>query len=738
MGCTVNISLISAQAYLLSTAQAIYAVYITLLSNVLFSLFLRKLRLPRVKFALLASLSMGLYLLLFLTLALPFYSNFARALSWFFLASFGNQLFLWMNGELAIKHLDPARAQYYFSYLILSDELGALLAILLLKTYAPHLNLHQTLYAIVFLFGGILSVLIFHFVPKKNFEVKFTHKEVEPPVIEKKTLRTFLVSFSLLSFCLGAFKVGEDYFIKVVLREHVGSYEAIRNIVANYMMVASVLTIGGGALTGRWIARKHLSPTLLISAQTSVVFGMCLLCLFFPTFYFFIAFEIVRRLVQNCLYAPANQMILSSFVGDIRNRFRSVYSFYYFIAAGLALSFVFSFTQKMPTDLQLKTILLILIALLGVSLAILPKVRRSLTESLYAFVATGHKTASIIAVNLLSFLRPRGYRQEMDKLLTLTPKKILRKTIIMGLGYDHDDSSVDTIIKEFQSEKEEIQIAVLDALKISRNYKATQFMVKIIMAQEKSKSLRVRMNASAIVASIYGRKAIPFLLNGLEDSEPRIVANTLETLLAYKDKGLIPSFLKFVDSPYPRIRANALMGLASFKSTRATYLNTVREILKGKDLKMISSILYIIGKRRDDHFMKELEELNSSPLRKEEIIKASLAWVLTRRHDPKGFELMGEMLALPYEGSDPNSSVHLYSHLHFLSQLSRETRFDLIQYLVTHHVADRVFLTNMGNHLRHSIYDFHEEIEYFHMMVEELSKDSVDFKHLFKNDNLTV
>ena len=134
----------------------------------------------------------------------------------------------------------------------------------------------------------------------------------------------------------------------------------------------------------------------------------------------------------------------------------------------------------------------------------------------------------------------------MNKLLSLSPKKLLRKTIIVSLGYERQNASLETVMNEFQSDKEEIQLAVLDALKVAHQYKATQFMVKIIMAQERSKSLRVRMNATRIVAGIYGRRAIPFLLNGLEDPDPRIVANTLETLSIYKDKALLPYFMKFL------------------------------------------------------------------------------------------------------------------------------------------------------------------------------------------------
>ena len=46
------------------------------------------------------------------------------------------------------------------------------------------------------------------------------------------------------------------------------------------------------------------------------------------------------------------------------------------------------------------------------------------------------------------------------------------------------------------------------------------------------------MNAAKMIAALYGRRAIPFLLNGLTDEDERIVANTLEVLSVFKDPSL--------------------------------------------------------------------------------------------------------------------------------------------------------------------------------------------------------
>jgi HEAT repeat protein len=710
LGCAVNISVISSQALLLSTAQPVYTLYLALACNLLFSAFLNKIHLTKIKFSHFSAMAMGVYLVLNFALSFHFASDFIRALLWFFLSTLGNRFFLWMTSELALQHLDPARAQSSFSYLAMADEIGSLAAVISLKAYGSRLTTDLTLDGVSLLFLAGLAFVAFQFFPKRNLEIHFTKKTVDPPLIEKKIFRGFVILFVLVSTSLGVFKVTEDYLIKVVMKQELVSYQAIRDMTANFMFCANVLTISLTLGLGRLIEQKRLSPMWMFSFQTLVMVAFCLACLIYPQLYLFLVFDVVRRVVQNCFYSPANQMILSSFIGEFRNRLRSYYNLYYYTVTGIVLAVAFSYTQRFVYSVQLKILLGVLLATLGLSLGMLKRLGRSLKDVMYAFVQSGHKTASIIAVNMLSFLRPKGYGMEMNKLLAQSPKKLLRKIIIVGLGYDGKRDSLDAVMNEFKSDKEEIQMAVLEALKAARNYQATQFMVKIIMAQERANSLRVRMNASLIVAGIYGRKAIPFLLNGLEDPDPRIVANTLETLSIYKDKALLSYFRHFSQSENYRVRANALMGLAPFKSTREQYRITVKNTLIGQDLPMISSVLYVIGKMKDSYFKKELDNLKNSPLGKEEQIRSSLAWAFIQLNDQEGFELMEELLSLPYEEGKSLPA------LHFLSQLNRETRFDLIQHLVRQHLKDPETLANFGNHLRHSIFDFHEEIEYLHLL----------------------
>ena len=69
------------------------------------------------------------------------------------------------------------------------------------------------------------------------------------------------------------------------------------------------------------------------------------------------------------------------------------------------------------------------------------------------------------------------------------PSDVLRKTIILGLGNLDEQESTEVIFEQFHSEREEIQIAVLDALQTSTRYESIQFLANIMMARERSQTL---------------------------------------------------------------------------------------------------------------------------------------------------------------------------------------------------------------------------------------------------------
>jgi len=154
-----------------------------------------------------------------------------------------------------------------------------------------------------------------------------------------------------------------------------------------------------------------------------------------------------------------------------------------------------------------------------------------------------------------------------------------------------------------------------------------------------------------------------------------------------------------------------LMGLGGLRETRSEYRRVAEEALR--EPAMVPSLLYVIGKLKDSYFIPHLDGILNSPLKENPSVKACLAWALTKMENPTGYELFGEQIR---SGKTEGPGA---KWMHFFSQLPKETRFDVIRYLVTLPDQDPLFLKELGNGLRNSPFDFHEEIEYLHLVANQ-------------------
>jgi len=546
-----------------------------------------------------------------------------------------------------------------------------------------------------------------------NIEVQFSldrNKKEEKIKIDKKTYERFSLFFVIMIVLFGIFKVTQSYVVKVVLKDTLVSYEAISEMIATYVLISGVATIIISWLIGKLVKVKHLSPVSMFGFYVFFSLIAASVCLVKGTIYFFVTLEIVRRVFERSLYQPADQMTISSFIGAYRHRFKSIQNFFYYTLIPVPFAILFSIPAVQSSPYQKQGILILIISSLILLLAALIFFKKKYRDLLYSFIKSGHKTAATMAIQALSFLKPRRYEDFLINLLKMSPKKILRKNIILSLGYSPEQATVDIITKEFDSQREEIQLAVLDALFVSRDYRAIQFMIDVVKVEEKPKSLRVRINATKMVAAIYGKKAIPFLLNGLRDTDSRVVANTLETLSIYQDKKLIQYFVDFKENSVPRVKANALLGLSYFSKTRKFYREEITKMLQGGNLNMKASALYVVGVKKDSFFRDYMFDIFVSPERDNILIKRNLAWALLRIDSKEAYELFDEMLTSKGEEA---------GIMHHFSQMEKEMRFDIVKYIASKHYSDPEKIMNIHNHFDKTKFDFSEEQIYFELIVRK-------------------
>lgn len=328
-----------------------------------------------------------------------------------------------------------------------------------------------------------------------------------------------------------------------------------------------------------------------------------------------------------------------------------------------------------------------------------------------------HEDAKRLVANMLSYVRPQDYLPRMQEILAGDPRRILHKTVVLGLGYSSDDSSIDFIRSELQSDKEEEQIAALHALTVSARFRAMQIMANLLRDKSSARTQRVPLSAMHLVAGIFGYKVVPFLLNGLDDFDPRVVKNTLDVLSYFRQRDSKPYFFRYVDAGTPCIRANALLGLAQFRELRSQIKMTIVEALKEDNTPLTASLLYVIGPIKDRGFPEEVARMYDDPmLRRHPALTNVLAWAMVINGDPRGLRLFNEIISLPEDAATHAGFLHFFA-------LSPETvRYDILRQFVGNGCSDLAAAERLCRRLEQSMYDFHEQVQYLKLCMRSFAR----------------
>ena len=722
-GAALNFGRLMSEAFILSKYPPWVALVVAGVGSLLFSVMLQKYDWERRKFATTATIATLGFAGAIAALATG--SGFAdvQALMWYFLIIVSTALHRWFAVEMIVRHVNPAHRESYFAFQGTAMEIGTILALTGTKTLRSNMEPDEAMLVTGIIYVVLAAYFALQFGPTANLEIKYEEgKATSPGLAErsKEIVKPFIGVFVVFSAFLGLLKSTESYLTTVVLKEELGSYQAIRDVMTDYYIIAAVLTIVVSLSVGWLLRQKHVSPVILMTTYLGAMLVFLLGAAAFGELEAFLALSMARRVFEGCLFAPSMQITFNSMAGASKKLLRTLRELFYFTVPGLPLTLVLGLISSWYAESHRTILMMMLLGFIVGALISMGVFRRRWITVLYQFVEKGRRAESVAAVQTLSYLRPLDYQKRMSNLLEEKPSDILRKTIILGLGNLDEQESTEVIFEQFHSEREEIQIAVLDALQTSTRYESIQFLANIMMARERSQTLRVRMNAAKMIAGLYGRRAIPFLLNGLTDEDERIVANTLEVLSVFKDPSLIRYFRERVESPTPRVMANALMGLAGYRSQRQLYLDVVSEVLNGFDPNLKVSVLYVIGNLKDKSFMSDLKALAASDRSEDEAVKRGLAWAFTCLDDTQGFDLFYELFAVPFDTSQKEP------YIHFFAQLDRGLRFDLLKYFAIRQRNNPGFMSNLIRKLTNSHFDFHEELQYLNILMASVEAQKSD------------
>lgn len=627
------------------------------------------------------------------------------------MAGLFSEMMRWGLYEMLERYVSPSKLGVVFSYQAMAQELGIVTAVGF-YAFFPHISLFQVSLTTTFAAIAILGILItflnprrleFHFIARKSKDFKFLDKAYQP----------IFLSFLLMGLFAGVFRMSQDNLVNDFFKSHTLNQIELQKIISTAMLVGSFLQMLAAFINGRVIEHHRVSPIKVIATTWTVHFIVGLGAILSQTLSGHILFLSMSKGLAG-FYYPALNRLSGSFKYLTGLTFKSNHIFGTIILAGIIFAFIPHGTMVLPTVLVITFLLVI-----G-QLFIL---KRKLIPTLEQNIKSEYADESVRAAIGLSYLQPDDYVEKMSEILDEKPPQLLKKQIILGLGYSQDPKSYDVLLQEFRSDKEEIQITVLEALKVAKSYKATRFALDLVLSNRKSLTPRVRLNAAQMIAALYGEKSIPILMLGLKLEDPRQLANVLEALSQFRHPELVEIFKGYTNSTTPRVRANALMGLAQFPQEKEFYKTEILKTLEAPGMEELGqkiSIFYLIGKNRNQEFVDSLEKLLKEQVKD---IKdyanldsltlsylQTLSWSLLRLGSKEGRAVLFELLQATYR--QPKAM----SLLHFMLQLDQNERFDTLDQWINDSEAPPTTREMLIEYFEKSGFNLQEEIEYLKSM----------------------
>lgn len=630
---------------------------------------------------------------------------------WIFTTGIVVESFRWGLFEITERYLGPSKMGASISYQGIFYEFGIISASLLLK-HSPDTSLAEISYL-----GGIFIFIIFllmlYFLSPKRFEHYFIQrKETKLFHIEPEYSKLIFL-FCIIGVTHGLFRMSQDAYSQAIFKMNSHSPLDIQKSISSVFLLGSLFQLTLFYFNAKVLEAKRISPIYIVMAS------------FFVQILAFLNLLKNQTLENAILFLGVSKPHTGIYFISL-NRLAAFFKF----SAGLSMkslnrlgaivlgTALFAIIPATPVVQEYTMPLLC-----ALSIFILWKMRGELIPLLQKNILSPHPDECVRAAVGLTYAKPLKYVDTLSQVLEKNPSQFLRKQIILGLGHEKSKTSFEILEKEFLSDQEEIQITVLEALNFARSNKATRFILDLVLSHKKSLTLRVRLNAAKILASLYGTKSIPILMMGLRTEDPRLLANVLEALSQFRDPELIEIYKTHSRSEVPRIRANALIGLYQFKKEASWVKQEIHRILLSQDINDLGlkiSIFYTIGKNKIKEFTPILENLLNEHLKNFESLKfmdalslsyvQTLSWALLRLQISRGADVMLQLLL------EHIRSPEVKSPLHFILQFDLKERVEIFENWIFNSQNKILVRDTLLKYFQSTGYDLHEEVEYLKAM----------------------
>jgi HEAT repeat protein len=361
-----------------------------------------------------------------------------------------------------------------------------------------------------------------------------------------------------------------------------------------------------------------------------------------------------------------------------------------------------SFFEAISTDFQITAT-----TIAGASILALIYFSNRLDKFLRVMLSEGSKENTTRAILGLTMLRPRDFEVLISSILKNYPKKIVTKAAIKALSSVNSESAIRLILDQFHNAREEIQIAVIQAVRGIKNPFAINFLCRASTGNVGSIAMKARFEATEAISELYGASIVPMIMEGLKDRDARVVANTIDVLAQFYDARLVPTFFEFSNHPVPRIQANALLALRKYARSHRAWRSLIIDRFEKSDLTTQPSLLYVMGKSGDRGFCEYIKKISSSNgvSISSGIIERGVAIALISLFDKAGYDALFKILAKENLNRDVEDAIILFGGV------DGEARIRTIEYLIAKHSRMPEKLHLMYSRLKASPLDLHFELE---------------------------
>lgn len=502
------------------------------------------------------------------------------------------RIFIWI---LLGAFYTPLVAKRNISFFTCFFELGIIITGLIYSWCYNQGIISMRFYLLIFvILSTFVGVTLFFLIPLrgKYKTLKFTH-DLKKEQFVNKSWRWLFFSLSAIFVFIALHRVFFYYIFNFIVKETFITQERIGVILGIFTSLCSVAIIIANAVIIPAVIKRESFYSLFFIFTICLVFitGLCYL---FPFWAVIFIAEFLRRVLSSSIFFPYSNYISTT----LSHRKRYVMKVYLegnirqlgFIIANVILLKYVTLTKLNIVSIVWTSWLFMLVLFLAVLIFrkvfinyhILNLSSPYIREQMRSIEALGERKNIYASKQLLALLE--------DKL-----KTSLRKNIILSLGNIRCEDYLKQIFKQIEFPDQATQLATLEAISQYKSFKAQSFLFGLLFSS-KLKSFKVRISLIRLIGKMFGRKLIPVLMLGLEDDDPRIVANTIEVIGEIRNLEnvkLLSPYLSWNDN---RIRAQAIIALYHYPKMKKECRRVLHAMLESPSINFVVSGLYAVGR----------------------------------------------------------------------------------------------------------------------------------------------